>query len=354
MNKLSKLINILLLASASSVLLAADLTPNYNIGVFYYPGWKDNTVGNSSPTPWERIKSYPEKEPYLGWYKEGDVSVAQQHIQWMSDYGIDYVVYDVMYNMKVGGPMLEHAIQSYLQAPNHNLVKFSILWDNASSGTPKSTDEFVSMIGHYLSAYFTNEQYLKIDGKPVLFVMSQPELAAKAAVFGETQSSLYAKANKMAIDAGLPGIYFVGGSTGDVNDFGSKNGYNGFSAYNYHNGATTASAHGYLDFDLGYQRVWKWVASITQLPYIVPMTVGWDKRPWGGSKDTLHDNSISTPDEFEQHLLAAKKLMDSNKTKTLSTGVICCWNEFGEGSYIEPTKAKTFDYLTKVRKVFGQ
>ncbi|MBK7050726.1 MAG: hypothetical protein IPH54_08055 [Rhodoferax sp.] len=28
--------------------------------------------------------------------------------------------------------------------------------------------------------------------------------------------------------------------------------------------------------------------------YVVPMTSGWDKRPWGGSKDPEHDNSIST------------------------------------------------------------
>ena len=36
-----------------------------------------------------------------------------------------------------------------------------------------------------------------------------------------------------------------------------------------------------------------------------------------------------------------------------SNRVICCWNEFGEGSYIEPTKKDGFSYLEKVKKVFG-
>jgi hypothetical protein len=34
-------------------------------------------------------------------------------------------------------------------------------------------------------------------------------------------------------------------------------------------------------------------------------------------------------------------------------GVICCWNEFGEGSYIEPTQKNGFSYLEKIKKVFG-
>ena len=39
--------------------------------------------------------------------------------------------------------------------------------------------------------------------------------------------------------------------------------------------------------------------------------------------------------------------------KTLRTGIICCWNEYGEGSYIEPTKAFGMQYLERVKKVFA-
>jgi len=76
-------------------------------------------------------------------------------------------------------------------------------------------------------------------------------------------------------------------------------------------------------------------------------------RPWGGSSYRLHDNSFGTPDEFERHLAAAKLRIDKHAAKTKGMTVICCWNEFGEGSYVEPTKKDGFKYLEKVRKVFG-
>jgi len=67
----------------------------------------------------------------------------------------------------------------------------------------------------------------------------------------------------------------------------------------------------------------------------------------------LHDNSFSTAEEFGKHLEAAKRFMDEYPTLTRSMGVVCCWNEFGEGSYIEPTKKDGFSYLEKIRNVFG-
>ena len=40
----------------------------YQIGVFYFPGWKDKQVSAPSPLPWSPIKDFPEREPLLGWY----------------------------------------------------------------------------------------------------------------------------------------------------------------------------------------------------------------------------------------------------------------------------------------------
>jgi hypothetical protein len=33
--------------------------------------------------------------------------------------------------------------------------------------------------------------------------------------------------------------------------------------------------------------------------------------------------------------------------------MVCCWNEYGEGSYIEPTKMYDLEYLKRIKKVFG-
>ncbi|UIF89500.1 glycoside hydrolase family 99-like domain-containing protein [Cupriavidus necator] len=74
----------------------------------------------------------------------------------------------------------------------------------------------------------------------------------------------------------------------------------------------------------------------------------------GGSKDPLHDESISDPDSFEAHLREGAALMEEFPRQTKGVAVICCWNEFGEGSVIEPTTKYNFSYLEKIRSVFGR
>jgi hypothetical protein len=46
--------------------------------------------------------------------------------------------------------------------------------------------------------------------------------------------------------------------------------------------------------------------------------------------------------------------MDSSATSgpEKNTAIFCCWNEFGEGHYIEPTRGNGFSYLDAIRDVF--
>lgn len=353
------LLFVTLIASLSaSCAWSADVTPDYRLGVYYFPGWLDGQRGAPAAKPWERIKEYPEREPLLGWYREGDATIMEQQINWMSQYGIDYVVFDWFWD---GKPFLEHGISAFFRAENNKLVDFAVLWANHSN-FPKSADQFLAMVGYWVKYYFPKENYLKIDGKPVVFLFSMQRFRDDAKAFGGNVKELIARANDLAIRAGLKGIYFVGAAEAVaywVKDYGPKNGYSAYSTYNYHRGFSglylphKLPAHSYAELDSAYQESWDWILNNSPLPYILPMTSGWDKRPWGGSLDPLHDRSFSTPDEFERHLRAAKSRIDRFKDKTMSMGVICCWNEFGEGSYIEPTKQQGFEYLSRVRKVFG-
>ena len=337
---------------------AADVTPGYQLGVYYFPGWMDGQRGAPAAKPWDRIKAYPEREPMLGWYREGDVSVMEQQLDWMHEYGIDYVVFDWYWD---GSPFLEHALSSFMKADNRNLMKFSVLWANHSS-VPESLPQFTSMVEYWVKYYFPRENYLKIDNKPVVFIFSQEQLRENAKRFGRTTDELFNMADDLARKAGFNGIFFVGATEAVnywVKEFAPNNGYDALSAYNYHRGFSglynplKLPSHSYPELDHEYQMSWDWILNNSTLPYILPITSGWDKRPWGGSADPLHDHSYSSADEFERHLLAAKLRLDRYPSKTMRTAVICCWNEYGEGSYIEPTKANGFSYLERVRKVFG-
>lgn len=347
---------LLVLWFCSSAAIAVD----YKIGVYYYSGWKDNQLGGAYPLPWEKIKPYPEREPSLGWYTEGDESVMSQQLEWMGQNGIDYIVFNWFWG-RDNKPMLTHALNAFLHTPNKHGVQLSIMWANHTTYI-FSKQQLEAMFRFWAQRYMFRPDYLKVEGKPVVFIFSADVLNKNAAAIGMMPSELFAMADEIFKAAGLPGIRFVGGAGGAQGpsfDYSAASGYLGFSAYNMHGPAVKRFAqgrqmsHSYAELDEGYRDHWNWFLSKAEGIFVVPMTVGWDKRPWGGSKDPEHDKSVSTPAQFEAHLREAKRLMDAFPEKTNRMGVICCWNEFGEGSYIEPTKKDGFRYLEKVKKVFG-
>lgn len=340
--------------------LAAPKQPT-SVGVFYYPGWRDYVVGNRTPLPWEEIRKYPDREPLIGYYREGEVAVMEQQIAQMADAGIDFVVFDWYWNHKLGA-LKTHALEAFFKAANRSKLKFALLWANHTE-FPEAPGEVERMARFWLY-YFRQPDYLRIDGKPVVFVMSATAFEERARRFGASTADLLQAIRRVALDGGVPGIYLVGGAGAGhsaVTQFGdpAKGGFDAFSTYNYQGtdtryyDGTRKVSHSYAELDAGYRDHWRWMMDHARVPYIVPMTSGWDLRPWGGSPDPLHDNSLSTPDEFEAHLRAAKNLMLENPAKTLGMGVICCWNEWGEGSFIEPTRASGDAQLRRVKRVFG-
>lgn len=346
----------LLLGHGAGTEAKAQATDNYQIGVYYFPGWTESPGEWWNP-PWDKIRPYAEREPLIGHYPEGTVAVAEKHLGWMADHAIDFVVYDWYWTAE-NRPKLDHALTAYLQAGNRQSVPFALLWANHID-LPTSREQFQLMVDFWISSYFREPSYLRNGGKPVVYIFSPERLRNQARKFGATSKDLLELARGRAAAAGLRGIHFVACTQAIdywVRDHIPSSGYDAVSAYNYHAGysgqwvekplATTfaALANAYLES-------WYWILANSKLPYYLPITAGWDSRPWGSN--TEHDNCRSTPDEFERHLVAARDLLDLHADKTARTAVICAWNEFGEGSYIEPTKRWGFAYLERVRKVFG-
>ncbi|UTH74021.1 glycoside hydrolase family 99-like domain-containing protein [Chromobacterium sp. IIBBL 290-4] len=347
-----------LMAGALAGLVAAAMAAPYQVGVYYFPGWRDNTPGSPSMHPWEPIKPYPARKPLLGWYHEGDDAVMSKQLGWMSSYGINYVVFDWYMGPPNDTVYLDHALQAYLRAPERAEVKFSLLWANHGN-FPTSLTDWDGMIRYWRDHYFPRAEFLKMDGHPVVFVFSADMLESQAKTFGQTAKSLLARAQTLAMEKGGASINFVAGSGASapfLSGGAKAAGYSAFSTYNYQQGpGDTHASHSYAELDQGYRAQWQGFANYSNLPLIVPTTSGWDKRPWGGTKgDAQHDLSESAPAQFKQHLQAAKDWLDAHPGLSANKSlVICCWNEFGEGSFIEPTEQGGFQYLEQVKAVFG-
>ena len=335
----------------------ASADAKYKVGVYYYPGWKANSYPQR-PDPWEPLRKFPDREPLLGWYREGDVSVLDQQLRWMGGAGINLMLLDWYWAAK-NKPRLNHVLDSYLSLPDRHGVDLAILWANHTE-VPESLEQFDGMVDYWLSVVFMDKSYYLIDHCPVVVVFSPERLDLNANKFGLRAGDLLARARRMAVAAGYSGIYFVAASQGiGRNKLGDlkDSGYDAISAYNYHFGYSgglerPVASHSFIELDEGYRESWSWIVHNSPLPYITPVSSGWDSRPWGGSADPLHDNSASDVTSFRGHLLAAKKFIDSNKGQVLPAVFICCWNEFGEGSYVEPTKSHGFQYINVVSEIF--
>lgn len=337
------LITLFLLLSLVFHARAAD---SYQIGVYYFPGWRTGQKAAPAKEPWQRVQSFKEREPMLGWYDDGAEDVMDRQLGWMHDYGLKYVAFDWYWGN--GKPLLEHSLRAYFASPNRGQVPFALMWANHDAA-PTSAEDFTSMVKYWIDNYFRRPEMFKVDGKPVVFILDHQQLTDRARRFGMDVTGLIAKAQDMMRSEGLPSIYFVGSTFNSPK--AATFGYAATSTYNYHGISRPSRSYGELTAD--YRKAWEFQAGRHGVPYIVPMTQGWDRRPWGGSKDPAHDQSGGDLDTFEAHLRAARDFMDSHEAQTHRMGIICCWNEYGEGSFIEPTRAHGFGYLEKVKAVFG-
>ncbi|MGF6404127.1 MULTISPECIES: glycoside hydrolase family 99-like domain-containing protein [Pseudomonas] len=343
----------LLVASLSFLSLITSTTHAIDVGVYYYPGWKRPDVDG-----WAKIKAHPEREPLLGWYTEGSDEVTRRHLQWMEKYGINFIAYDWYWDQGTGVKNRTYAIDSYIKNAKDYNVDFALLWANHTN-TPESLSQFDEIVNYWILNYFKNPKYKKIDGKPVVYLFSSDMLSRDSEKFGSSPKELLTRARKLAKKSGLNGIFFIGtpGSKKDSLTLELPNQtYDAVSAYNYQYGPSKAPeirtlSKSYSELMDGYSQSWNFTLKTSPLPYVIPVTSGWDRTPWGGSSDPAHDNSYSTPEEFSEHLSRAKAELLGNPKKTLNTIIICCWNEFGEGSYIEPTKKFGFDYLEQIHKI---
>ncbi len=354
LNQIKTILTLLVFLVAMSAFAYAT---DYEIGVYYFPGWHSKSqywndlkgleVSRSPGRPW------PDREPLLSWYPEEEQWVADTHLAWLYNFGIDFVAYDWYWGGKRAA--MDHAINNYLNSPLRDKVRFSLLWANHSE-IPRNRKEFEDMITYWLDNYFNRPGYYRIYGKPLVFIFSYSRLEQNAKRFGETGKSLLERANKMAVEMGYREIFFVA-TTNEVPSTELEKkllsmGYGAYTGWNYvisKDKSRVADYDSMVDtFLFCYDAASK---TEKRLPYIVIASPGWDSRPWYGDKAIVRENQ--SPEKFSRMLIGARKLLDS-QSRGPRVLMIEAWNEFGEGSYIEPTKNWGMRYLGSIKEVFGE
>lgn len=139
-------------------------------------------------------------------------------------------------------------------------------------------------------------------------------------------------------------------------------GFEGMTGYVYHN-FMEKDNKSYEDMCETFRRHWnRWSEKFKDDPnfeYQAPVAMGWDMRP-GAVRGRSNPDSPVNRKKIRSIVIKHLSLPNSKKLSEFqgnisngNTVMICCWNDYLEGNYIEPTEGHGFEYLEAIKEVFG-
>lgn len=313
------------------------------VGCYYFPGW-------FSADRWVPITEYGGRDPILGCYRDDLPAVQDWHIRQATQHGVSFWVFDWYYDYRTGTVSEHNAAldKGFLGASLRDRMDFSLMWCNEESGTPAYTEadmlRLVSVIGE---RYLSQPNYLRVaDGRNVL-VLSRPDCLITC--FGAEGTR---KVLRTMSEAAKPwgGLYFVCIKVPTDEDL-RQMGEAGFDACTLYCYADQGMAPGqleapYADILPAIAPVWQKAGEGEKLPVIPCVSPGWDSRPWYGERGLFR--SGQSPEQFGRMCETLKPSVDPE----LGLALIGTWNEFGEGSYVEPTRQRGCSMLDAMQRAF--
>ncbi|MGO9204385.1 MAG: glycoside hydrolase family 99-like domain-containing protein [Limisphaerales bacterium] len=361
----------------------------------YHPGDPRNTkMKGKDWSEWELVKAarprFPghqqPKVPLWGYADESDPKVMAQKIAAAADYGINAFIFDWYYYND--GPFLDRPIDlGFLQATNRHRLKFAFMWANHDwleiqpykRGTPpkllfpgKVAPATFEKIGdHLIQDYFQHPSYWRIDGRPYFSFYDLTRLLESFGSVEATRAALDRFRGK-ARAAGLPGLHLNAVVWGqpilpredkpaDPAKLVRELGFDSVTSYVWiHHVPLPEQVTDYNFVRDEYFKYWDRAQKLFDVPYFPNVSMGWDSSPRAAQEDEFGNfgypftNTMgqNTPENFRAALEKTKErlLAQPGGPRILT---INCWNEWTEGSYLEPDTVNGLRYLEAVREVFA-
>jgi hypothetical protein len=329
------------------------------------------------------------KLPLWGYEDESNPKVFERKIAAANRASISAFIFDwYWYN---DGPFLEAALEEgYLNAANRRDVKFAIMWANhdwfdihpAKLASPPylqfpgqiTPATFDKMTTHIVDRYFSQDSYLKIDECPyfsvyelyrfVLGMGGSEQAAAELLKFrAKVKAAGFPDLHLNAVTWGvqlLPGE----GEAPDLKTLLERLHVDTTTSYVWihHAELSKFPVTEYDELATAYETYRSTASEELGKPYFPNVSVGWDASPRACQSDIYTKATYpfmpvvqgNTPGRFGEALCSAKEFLDSStglKTKLLT---INSWNEWTEGSYLEPDVEHQSAYLDQIHEVFGK
>lgn len=372
---------------------------------YYYPGFhptpETNVLLHPGWTEWEMLRNakshypghYQPRVPLWGYENEASSEVMARKIGTASRFGLSAFVF--IWYWYENKPFMSGALdEGYLRAPNNDRLKFALLWANHDrydgfpepcSGPTKllnSTDyspaSISAMFDCWITTYLSHPSYWRLaDGRLFLSILQPSEIVArtadaewcrhiikdlrcrvKAAALGELHLNT-AEGHFSPDPASLAGLGFDSVTNYCTLGYRESKENPDFSAI----GLPDCSGVRHLPYAGRLPKIvatWRYVATHTKLPYFPVVTVGRDCTPRveGPSTDALVgrygnrpvlDNA--TPALFREELEAAVQFLEQTNPAQEPLLFINSWNEWTEGSYLEPDTVYGYEHLDAIREL---
>lgn len=313
-------------------------TRRYNVGMISCPMWNNG----GSHYGWMCITPYPEHEPALGYYDEGNPELADWEIKYMLEHGVDFENFVIFFGRSTGPQELitsdKEIFDGFMNAKYSSLMKFSVMMECAAGAVPATLEQwkenYVPLLIEY---FFKDERYLTVDGKIVFSMLGEGNMAGTLgeAGFKEALAYLDEEVRKLGFD----GVLLLSSASTDSRLEGW--GYDASYAYNLGGNYLYENAKMALENRRTNSPV-----------YDIPLLAsGYDSIPWWGIRDkVMTGNDFRKLCEYVKEGCLPTYLREAWQKNFLMLGV---WNEWGEGTYLCPTAYDDgFAYLDAVRAFF--
>ena len=317
------------------------------------------------------------RKPLWGYVNEADPDVMEMQIDAAARHGLNVFIYDwYWYDRR---PFLENCLNGFLKARNNEKMKFYLMWANHNAGYLWDTrnshidnlygdetaiwlgaqdrKEFEIIVNRIIEKYFSKPNYYKIDGKPVFSIYETETLVKGLGGIKETRDALD-WFRSAVVKAGFPGLHLQIVLRGDpefklhgCEDAVTVFGYDSATHYQMiHYTRTRDKTVDYAESVAALPAVFEKFGKCAA-PYFPHVSAGWDNNVrFEQFKPPVFINN--TPENFKQALTIAKKHLEKNPgLPRLVT--INSWNEWTEGSYLQPDDLYGYGYLEAIKEIFA-
>jgi hypothetical protein len=324
--------------------------------------------------------------PAWGYEDEADPKVMRKKIEAAASHGVDAFIFDwYWYN---DGPYLNRPLdEAFLAADKDARLKFALMWANHTwtdihpakahgvheeqfpgKFTPETWEKATD---HIAKHYFTHPGYWTIDGRAYFSIYEIDKLVASLGGLESTRKALD-RFDAKARQVGLKGIHFnivfwgnpiLPGETAPADPVKLIAALGARSVTSYvwvhHVGMPKFPETPYTEVMAKAIGYWHEAEKKFTVPYYPNVSMGWDPSPRTVQSDAYENLGYpftpimagNTPENYKKALEAARDYL-AGRPAGERVLTLNAWNEWTEGSYLEPDMVNGMKYLEAIKEVF--